>query len=511
MHTYAAVEQREDLIHIDGAVRAAPVPASRPGSNLAAFWENRGLRVCEKDGVFWGEYKGGFFTSLPFQLHLDAGAGEVRSILAVTKSRGLRFPSANQPGLASGTYVCRPAAYDLQSISRKQRGHVTHGMEVCEFRNVEADELLREGMALNRDTLERQQRQDERFLDPSRWTAFVDAVRRSPGVAVHGAYIGGRLSAYMVSCRDGGWLHLMFKMSRAADLEHYPNHALDYWVLREAARDAEIEYVGNGFASLVGNEGLDRYKRQMGYQLQPHNLCLHLSPAASPWLANRLTVSMVRTVASRLNSPRTAYAAEILEGVRQTRTEPRTKPAEAASNPGSDDMCQQEEATGFSRILRPAAAFPLLRAWQTLRKGGVRYMWQRGVDFLRRKTRKRSAGPAAVRPLGPEEVLNLQPGEWVEVKSLEEIRATLDPRGKNRGLLFTADMDGYAGKRFRVFKRVESIFLEESKQRRTLKNTVLLESVYCPGITFRCDRSCFLFWKEAWLRRAQVDEGETIR
>ncbi|MGP8246983.1 MAG: hypothetical protein ACLQVN_21000 [Bryobacteraceae bacterium] len=506
MHTYAAVEQRDDLIQIE---RAAPAtgrtPDSRAGSSLAEFWENRGLRVCEKDGVFWGEYKGGFFTSLPFQLHLDAGAGEVRSILGATRARGLRFPSTNLPGLASGIYVCRPAAYDLQSVSRKQRGHVTHGMDVCEFRDVEADELLREGMALNRDTLERQRREDARFLDPAHWAGFVDAARRSAGVAVHGAYIGGRLSAYMVSCRDGGWLHLMFKMSRAADLEHYPNHALDYWVLRQAAGDARIEYVGNGFASLMGNEGLDRYKRQMGYQLQPHNLCLHLTPAAAPWLANRVTVSMARAVASRLpNHSGAAYAAAILEGVRQTRT----KPAEAATQAGSDDMCQQEEAVGFSRILRPAAAFPLLRAWQTLRKGGVRYMWRRGADYLRRKTRKRRAGPAAVRPLGPEEVLNLQPGDWVEVKSMEEIRATLDARGKNRGLLFTDDMRGFAGKRYRVFKRVESIFLEESKQRRTLKNTVLLEAVYCPGVTFRCDRSCFLFWKEAWLRRTSADGTE---
>ncbi len=69
-------------------------------------------------------------------------------------------------------------------------------------------------------------------------------------------------------------------------------------------------------------------------------------------------------------------------------------------------------------------------------------------------------------------------------------------------------MRGFAGKRYRVFKRVESIFLEESKQRRTLKNTVLLEAVYCPGVTFRCDRSCFLFWKEAWLRRTSADGTE---
>ena len=70
--------------------------------------------------------------------------------------------------------------------------------------------------------------------------------------------------------------------------------------------------------------------------------------------------------------------------------------------------------------------------------------------------------------------------------------------------LFTDEMVPYIGKRFRVHKRVESIFLEESKQRRTIKNTVLLESSYCHGKNFNCDRSCFLFWKEVWLKRAPV-------
>jgi len=39
------------------------------------------------------------------------------------------------------------------------------------------------------------------------------------------------------------------------------------------------------------------------------------------------------------------------------------------------------------------------------------------------------------------------------------------------------------------------------QQRRMIKNTVLLESTYCQGKNFNCDRSCFLFWKEVWLRR----------
>ena len=39
----------------------------------------------------------------------------------------------------------------------------------------------------------------------------------------------------------------------------------------------------------------------------------------------------------------------------------------------------------------------------------------------------------------PIEGLNLQPGEWVEVKSLPSIIETLDEKGYNRGLYFSPE------------------------------------------------------------------------
>jgi len=56
------------------------------------------------------------------------------------------------------------------------------------------------------------------------------------------------------------------------------------------------------------------------------------------------------------------------------------------------------------------------------------------------------------------------------------------------------------GKEFRVYKRVEKIVLESTGEIRRLKNTVLLEDAICDGI-YGCNRSCFFFWKEAWLER----------
>ncbi len=108
----------------------------------------------------------------------------------------------------------------------------------------------------------------------------------------------------------------------------------------------------------------------------------------------------------------------------------------------------------------------------------------------------------AVAPSLAEEVLNLQPGEWVEVKSREEILATLDVNGKSRGLRFVPEMFEYCGHSYRVLKRVEKICIENTPDVRRIKNTVLLEEGICKGGGIGCDRACFHFWREFWLRRA---------
>lgn len=102
----------------------------------------------------------------------------------------------------------------------------------------------------------------------------------------------------------------------------------------------------------------------------------------------------------------------------------------------------------------------------------------------------------------PVEVLNLKPGEIVEVKSREEILETLDFKGRNRGLQFMPEMFRYCGKRFRVLKRVDKMVVSVSGRMRSIPNTVILKGVYCDGKAHGgCQRMCFSLWREIWLRR----------
>lgn len=99
----------------------------------------------------------------------------------------------------------------------------------------------------------------------------------------------------------------------------------------------------------------------------------------------------------------------------------------------------------------------------------------------------------------------IRAGDWVEVISFEEILKTLDDKKRCQGLEFMAGMEMFTGKRFQVLKRVLTIFDERAWKMVRVKNTVILKDVICDGQGMYekegCDRCCFYFWKEQWLRK----------
>ncbi len=93
-------------------------------------------------------------------------------------------------------------------------------------------------------------------------------------------------------------------------------------------------------------------------------------------------------------------------------------------------------------------------------------------------------------------------GDWVEVKSKEEILKTLDSNGRLEGMPFMPQMFQYCGKRFRVYKSAyKSCDTVSGKYiGLAVKDSVHLQH-RCDGEHFGgCQANCLIFWKEAWLR-----------
>lgn len=162
--------------------------------------------------------------------------------------------------------------------------------------------------------------------------------------------------------------------------------------------------------------------------------------------------------------------------------------------------------------------------WNDLRSGNVgawrmfRYMLLAAYNMLTDRLGIARTIPSIKGLAGtstPKEVLGLQPGELVEVKSAEEIMRTLDAKGMNRGMAFDTEMLPFCGKQYRVKVRVERLIDERSGAMMTMNTPgVILENAACLGNFHHdrlfCPRAIYPFWREIWLKRVGSTEESSV-
>jgi hypothetical protein len=111
----------------------------------------------------------------------------------------------------------------------------------------------------------------------------------------------------------------------------------------------------------------------------------------------------------------------------------------------------------------------------------------------------------------PVVTLGLKPGDWVRIKSHQEILETLTRAGNNRGMGFDAELVPFCGRICRVKTMVDRFIDEEVGVMRRLKTpAAILENVYClslyTGKRAFCTRGYYSWWREAWMERV-TDEA----
>src|SRR5215470_6209557 len=105
--------------------------------------------------------------------------------------------------------------------------------------------------------------------------------------------------------------------------------------------------------------------------------------------------------------------------------------------------------------------------------------------------------------------LNLRVGEWVEVRSKEEILATLDTGGQLASLPFMPEMFSFCGKRFQVYRRAhKTCDPVNGLGARGMADAVHLLGLRCDGSAHgHCQAGCLIYWKDAWLKRVDAPGG----
>ena len=202
----------------------------------------------------------------------------------------------------------------------------------------------------------------------------------------------------------------------------------------------------------------------------------------------------------------------------------------AESNVHGADMTSEEQtfrcqATELMRASEPVGWWSVSSLVHELTGGDVgpwqfvRFMTRLVVEELARRMRLLSPSPfppkhpneqpsAAATPLR-----GLRPGELVQIRTKGEIRETIAPNGKNRGLWFDREMLPYCGRTARVKTKVER-FIDEGSGRlvELASDCYILDDVVCQssrsdGRCF-CPRAIYPWWRECWLRPLEDEAAE---
>jgi len=177
--------------------------------------------------------------------------------------------------------------------------------------------------------------------------------------------------------------------------------------------------------------------------------------------------------------------------------------------------CQLENIESSSSPIGPLELRLIETKWSVIRyihTGGINKLMKAILSDIRQRIyrrlfkKKRGHNPnntSIPHTSSQNVVLNLKPGEVVQVLSKEEILATLDSEGKYQRLAFMKEMFKFCGKKFRVLKRIDTMMVEGVGLRH-IPNSVILEGVFCDGEYHGgCQRTCYCIWREGWLRKVR--------
>jgi hypothetical protein len=179
--------------------------------------------------------------------------------------------------------------------------------------------------------------------------------------------------------------------------------------------------------------------------------------------------------------------------------------------------CQATELRAASQPLSLTDPRPYLREYTSGNvsiRSFTRVMTRATVTEVRRKLGRLPAihvqGESTKSPETPR--LDLQPGEWVRVKSRDQIRETLTTKGMNRGLWFDVEMLAFCGQTLRVRQRIERFVHDrDGKMIELPSDCVTLDGAVCSGerSTQRwfCPRAIYPYWRECWLERVPATNG----
>jgi hypothetical protein len=236
---------------------------------FANFFRELGHRLVITTKYSWYNSHPFIFKSLPFHQIIDPSAGEIARVFLRGPAVAIRYPSPARDATADGgMYICTRRDYDIESLSANVRSHTRRGLARCTVARIDFDYLSEHGFGLFEDTIQRQTR-GRPSITVNQWKKLCAVAARTVDTEAWGAFVGDRFAAFIVGMQIDDCYYIHVQKSASNLLKYYPNNALTFVVLKEKLSSGIASSVSHGQIALAAREGLFRFKRGMGFEIQP--------------------------------------------------------------------------------------------------------------------------------------------------------------------------------------------------------------------------------------------------
>jgi hypothetical protein len=280
--------------------------------DIFAEWIRRqGHRVYKTVSSYWYSAGPRILQAFPYHWLISPTEDEIRDLMREHGVLALRYstPIDSQRGMASYHVVLR-SPYTLEGLRSQARNGVRRGLKYFKVEQIPFERLATQGWALQRDTLERQDRL--RSMDRGEWERLCRATDGLPGFEAWAAIRDSELAAALIACQIDDVFNVPYALSHRKYLGNYVNNALFFAANCEMLGREGVREIFFTVQSLDAPPSVDDFKFRMGLIPIPVRQCVDFHPWLKPFATTGLHHLAERLLKRDSNNPLIAKAEGML-------------------------------------------------------------------------------------------------------------------------------------------------------------------------------------------------------
>lgn len=159
--------------------------------------------------------------------------------------------------------------YDLELFKRKVRNNIRKSIKECVFREPDLNEIIQQGLMINKLTLIKQKRKDRYLTDPKKWGRFIESFYQHRDFFILGAYKDERMIGYLMAYNMDGTFVLLNPYSDRRYSTSAPMNGLIYTFINNIIEKYGMVKVSYGIESFSPLPELDFFKENMLFRRIP--------------------------------------------------------------------------------------------------------------------------------------------------------------------------------------------------------------------------------------------------